>query len=128
MFDTVTVARIEHEGIDLPCWAHDPDLFFAELPHEVETAKAICDTCPLRRECLSGASTAGSRTASGVASSSFSAPWWRASVPVVGPARSRHDPHPHPSRSPARLDPNPLSAHADGGDPGQAARMTRITG
>ncbi len=55
MFDTDTIARIEHEGIDLPCWAHDPDLFFAEQPHEVETAKAICDACPLRLECLSGA-------------------------------------------------------------------------
>jgi WhiB family transcriptional regulator, redox-sensing transcriptional regulator len=55
MFDTITIARIEHEGIDLPCWEHDPELFFAELPHEVETAKAVCSGCPLRRECLSGA-------------------------------------------------------------------------
>ncbi len=55
MFDETTIARIEHEGIDLPCWAHDPDLFFAELPHEVEVAKAVCAGCPLRNECLSGA-------------------------------------------------------------------------
>lgn len=55
MFDTITLARIEREGIDLPCWAHDPDLFFAEQPHEVEAAKAVCTGCPLRRECLSGA-------------------------------------------------------------------------
>jgi WhiB family transcriptional regulator, redox-sensing transcriptional regulator len=55
MFDTTTIARIEHEGIDLPCWTHEPDLFFAEHPHEVETAKAVCTGCPLRRECLAGA-------------------------------------------------------------------------
>lgn len=55
MFDSTTIARIEQEGIDLPCWAHDPDLFFAEQPHEVEAAKEICLACPLRLECLSGA-------------------------------------------------------------------------
>jgi WhiB family redox-sensing transcriptional regulator len=55
MFDPTTIARIEHEGIDLPCWAHDPDLFFAEQPDDVETAKAVCASCPLRRECLAGA-------------------------------------------------------------------------
>ena len=55
MFDSTTIERIEQEGIDLPCWAHDPDLFFAEQPHEVEAAKEICLGCPLRSECLSGA-------------------------------------------------------------------------
>ena len=55
MFDETIVARIEHEGIDLPCWAYDPDLFFAELPQEVEIAKSVCARCPLRNECLTGA-------------------------------------------------------------------------
>jgi WhiB family redox-sensing transcriptional regulator len=55
MFDTAVIARIEQEGIDLPCWAYDPDLFFAEQPQEVETAKAVCSRCPVRLECLSGA-------------------------------------------------------------------------
>jgi WhiB family redox-sensing transcriptional regulator len=55
MFDETIVARIEHEGIDLPCWAYDPDLFFAELPQEVEIAKSVCARCPLRDECLTGA-------------------------------------------------------------------------
>jgi WhiB family redox-sensing transcriptional regulator len=55
MFDETIVARIEHEGIDLPCWAYDPDLFFAELPQEVEIAKSVCARCPLRAECLTGA-------------------------------------------------------------------------
>ncbi len=55
MFDTATIARIEHERLDLPCWEHDPELFFAEQPSEVEAAKAVCTECPLRTECLAGA-------------------------------------------------------------------------
>jgi WhiB family redox-sensing transcriptional regulator len=38
----------------LPC-TDDPDLFFAESPADVEYAKALCRTCPLQAECLSGA-------------------------------------------------------------------------
>jgi WhiB family redox-sensing transcriptional regulator len=36
----------------LPCWSEDPDLFFAESPADVETAKALCLSCPLRTRCL----------------------------------------------------------------------------
>lgn len=39
----------------LPCWTQDPDLFFAESPADVETAKALCTACPLRARCLSEA-------------------------------------------------------------------------
>ena len=39
----------------LPCWTTDPDLWFAELPADVEQAKALCGPCPLREACLSGA-------------------------------------------------------------------------
>jgi WhiB family redox-sensing transcriptional regulator len=42
-----------HAG--LPCWTTDPDLWFAELPADVERAKALCGPCPLRETCLSGA-------------------------------------------------------------------------
>lgn len=38
----------------LPCM-DDPDLFFAESPEDVETAKAMCRPCPARLRCLSGA-------------------------------------------------------------------------
>jgi WhiB family redox-sensing transcriptional regulator len=34
---------------------NDPDLFFAELPADVELAKAMCLGCPIRLACLSGA-------------------------------------------------------------------------
>jgi WhiB family transcriptional regulator, redox-sensing transcriptional regulator len=38
----------------LPC-TEDPDLFFAESPQDVETAKAMCHECPVRIACLTGA-------------------------------------------------------------------------
>jgi WhiB family transcriptional regulator, redox-sensing transcriptional regulator len=40
---------------DLPCHVHDPELWFAESPADLERAKALCITCPMRRECLAGA-------------------------------------------------------------------------
>jgi WhiB family redox-sensing transcriptional regulator len=39
----------------LPCLAVEPDLFFAELPAEVERAKSVCAGCPVRAHCLAGA-------------------------------------------------------------------------
>lgn len=45
-------------GLDdeqLPCRRENPELFFAESPADVETAKALCLGCPVRAECLAGA-------------------------------------------------------------------------
>ncbi len=42
-------------ALELPCRSNDPELFFAESPADVELAKALCGTCPLRTECLAGA-------------------------------------------------------------------------
>ena len=41
-------------GLDLPC-ADEPELFFAEAPQDVETAKALCHGCRAREICLEGA-------------------------------------------------------------------------
>jgi len=41
-------------GLDLPC-TEDPELFFAESPEDVETAKAMCRGCEARLACLTGA-------------------------------------------------------------------------
>ncbi len=41
-------------GLDLPC-TEDPELFFAESPQDVETAKAMCRGCKARLACLTGA-------------------------------------------------------------------------
>jgi WhiB family redox-sensing transcriptional regulator len=46
---------IEATAFALPCHLADPDLFFAESPADVETAKAICTQCPVRSTCLDGA-------------------------------------------------------------------------
>lgn len=40
--------------LDLPCRG-DPELFFAELPDDVERAKVLCRGCPARLACLAGA-------------------------------------------------------------------------
>ncbi|OYO19380.1 transcription factor WhiB [Enemella dayhoffiae] len=39
----------------LPCHLVDPDVFFAELPAEIEYAKTLCAECPIRAQCLAGA-------------------------------------------------------------------------
>ncbi|HLN77434.1 MAG TPA: WhiB family transcriptional regulator [Nocardioidaceae bacterium] len=47
-----------HTAVDeeqLPCRRGNAELFFAESPADVETAKALCLECPVRTECLAGA-------------------------------------------------------------------------
>ncbi|GAA5041285.1 WhiB family transcriptional regulator [Nocardia callitridis] len=40
----------------VPCRAGgDPDLWFAESPVELEQAKALCASCPIRKGCLNAA-------------------------------------------------------------------------
>jgi WhiB family redox-sensing transcriptional regulator len=50
---TVTLPVVR-QAPRLPCM-DDPDLFFAESPEDVETAKAMCQGCPVRLGCLAGA-------------------------------------------------------------------------
>ncbi|PZS19870.1 MAG: WhiB family transcriptional regulator [Pseudonocardiales bacterium] len=43
-------------GLDvLPCRSHDPDLWFAESPAELERAKQLCLGCPIKAACLDSA-------------------------------------------------------------------------
>ncbi|MFZ0187093.1 MAG: WhiB family transcriptional regulator [Streptosporangiaceae bacterium] len=42
----------------LPC-RQDPRLWFSETPADLERAKALCRTCPLRMPCLAGATERG---------------------------------------------------------------------
>ncbi len=49
-----TASRPPGDG-ELPCREADPDLFFAESPAEVESAKQLCLPCPRRAGCLTGA-------------------------------------------------------------------------
>ena len=39
----------------LPCRTGNPQLWFSDLPAELEQAKALCEPCPLRGPCLAGA-------------------------------------------------------------------------
>ena len=39
----------------LPCRNRDAELWFAELPADVELAKSLCGDCPVRAACLAGA-------------------------------------------------------------------------
>ncbi len=41
-------------GLELACRT-EPDLFFAESPQDVESAKALCRGCPAQLACLAGA-------------------------------------------------------------------------
>jgi len=52
------ISAVQQEGIGesaLPCRSEDPELYFAESPSDVELAKAMCQACPVRAECLAGA-------------------------------------------------------------------------
>jgi WhiB family transcriptional regulator, redox-sensing transcriptional regulator len=49
-----TITPVPRAVRELPCMT-DPDLFFAESPQDVETAKAMCQGCPARIACLTGA-------------------------------------------------------------------------
>jgi WhiB family transcriptional regulator, redox-sensing transcriptional regulator len=46
---------IDSLGVTVPCRSYDPEVFFAESPEDVEYAKSLCQTCPLREPCLAGA-------------------------------------------------------------------------
>ncbi|SPM32475.1 hypothetical protein MRAB57_274 [Mycobacterium rhizamassiliense] len=39
----------------LPCHVGDPNLWFAETPADLERAKTLCASCPVRRQCLAAA-------------------------------------------------------------------------
>lgn len=58
MSTTVHDAPWVSAGVDveqLPCHREDPELFFAESPSDVELAKVLCDSCPVREACLASA-------------------------------------------------------------------------
>ena len=53
-FDRV-LAEALRRSLEVPCLTVDPELFFAESPDDVETAKAMCADCPVRIACLTAA-------------------------------------------------------------------------
>lgn len=55
VLDPQTVTPFGVDEDQLPCRRENPELFFAETPQDVETAKGLCLGCPVRTECLAGA-------------------------------------------------------------------------
>jgi WhiB family redox-sensing transcriptional regulator len=53
--DNLSALTVQFDDEQLPCRVNDPELFFAELPADVEYAKTLCHTCPVRLSCLAGA-------------------------------------------------------------------------
>jgi len=51
----MTASSLRSEAVTLPCRREDAELFFAESPADLELAKTLCHTCPVRTECLAGA-------------------------------------------------------------------------
>lgn len=57
---TVSPGRLHDAAVEvdeewLPCRRADPELWFAESPADVESAKALCGDCPVRSQCLDDA-------------------------------------------------------------------------
>lgn len=72
----------------LPCRMFGPELFFAEVPADVELAKSLCLDCPLRESCLTGALDRGE-------------PWgvWGGELFVAGAVVARKRPRGRPRKS-----------------------------
>jgi WhiB family redox-sensing transcriptional regulator len=55
---SISLATLARRAADLggplPC-SDDARLWFSDVPADLELAKALCQTCPLIRACLSGA-------------------------------------------------------------------------
>ncbi|WP_407937099.1 WhiB family transcriptional regulator [Kineosporia babensis] len=49
------VEEVDPISTEMPCRVFDAELWFAESPTDVEHAKALCQDCPVRQECLAGA-------------------------------------------------------------------------
>lgn len=53
---TLVLEQLDERQLEaLPCRQVEPDAFFAERPADVEWAKSLCQSCPVRAACLAGA-------------------------------------------------------------------------
>jgi WhiB family redox-sensing transcriptional regulator len=55
LLDSMSAEADMARASDVPCQVHDAELWFAESPVDVEFAKVLCQDCPVRAACLSGA-------------------------------------------------------------------------
>ena len=89
----IQLAALSPGPVELPCRQADPELFFAESPADVEQAKALCRTCPLRQVCLDGALERRE-------------PWgvWGGELFVAGVVVARKRPRGRPRKHPLQCD------------------------
>lgn len=80
----------------LPCHLVDPDVFFAEVPAEIEYAKTLCVQCPAKADCLAGA--LDRREACGV---------WGGELIVNGAVVAKKRPRGRPRKHPVEVVPTP---------------------
>ncbi len=52
---TAEKVGVESVSTGTPCQVFDAELWFAESPSDVELAKLLCQDCPVKAACLSGA-------------------------------------------------------------------------
>lgn len=67
---------------EVPCVAGPADLWFSDVPGEIERARNLCVGCPLRRDCLRGA--LGRAETCGV----WGGELFRGGLPVPSPKRN----------------------------------------
>jgi WhiB family redox-sensing transcriptional regulator len=53
--EKVGVSSVSTGTPSAPCQVFDAELWFAESPSDVELAKLLCQDCPVKAACLSGA-------------------------------------------------------------------------
>ena len=53
--EEVGVSSNSTQTAGTPCQVFDAELWFAESPSDVELAKLLCQDCPVKAACLSGA-------------------------------------------------------------------------
>jgi len=47
--------EVKEMAVEMPCVTGPADLWFSDVPADIERARRLCLGCPLRRECLVGA-------------------------------------------------------------------------
>jgi WhiB family redox-sensing transcriptional regulator len=55
LMQLTAIVEADSLEVPIPCRSNDPEVFFAETPADVEYAKSLCRTCPVREACLEGA-------------------------------------------------------------------------
>ncbi len=53
--EDVTYTSDNAKAFTLPCHNADPELFFSDSDLEINLAKSLCGTCPMKNACLEGA-------------------------------------------------------------------------